>query len=122
MRRELRVFKYCLLIAAAAFVVAYLLFLFPGGDIRTGPKKLLDKGLSLPISDYEASNDVIAKIEFKNPQVNEIDEIVEWYKKRRFNIETDNSGTYGFGPDGISFVIHSTNQETVLVIKEWKDF
>ncbi len=44
------------------------------------------------------------------------------YKKRRFNIDTNNSETYGFGPDGISFVIYSTNQATVLEIKEWKDF
>jgi hypothetical protein len=121
-RRELRVFKYCLFIAAAIFVVASLLFLIPGGNIRTGPKKLLDKGLSLPISAFEASNGVIAKIEFKNSQGNEIDEIVAWYKKRRFNIGKDNSETYGFGPDGISFVICSTNPARVLVIKEWKDF
>jgi hypothetical protein len=120
--RELRVFKYWLFIAMAACVIASLLFFVPGGNIRTGPKKLFDKGISLPISAFEASNDVIAKIEFKNSQVNQIDEIVEWYKKRRFNIVTDNSETNGFGPNGISFVIRSTNQATVLVIKEWKDF
>jgi hypothetical protein len=120
-RRELRVSKFCLFIAAAALVVASTPLLFPGGNIRTGPKRLLDKGLILPISASEASNDVIAKIEFKDSQTNEIDEILKWYSWRGFNIVPGGLGIHGFGPHGISFVICSTNQAQLLMIKEWKD-
>jgi hypothetical protein len=111
--------KYTLMISALAFILISSLWLCERAERGWVPKILLDKGLSLPISASDGSPRVIARFQFDKAQTSDV---LKWYKSRGFNIGADNSETYGFGPDGISFSIYNTNQAMVLVVREWKDF
>lgn len=72
----------------------------------------------LPISPAEQSNDVIAKFEINTAQVNRV---IEWYRDRAFSTGSDSEQIYGFGPDGVSFSLYTTNKARTLVVKQWKD-
>jgi hypothetical protein len=82
------------------------------------PESFAGKEIKLPISVTERSQGVIAKIELNKT---EFKDVLEWYRKRGYSIVADSSGANGYGPQGISFELYTTNQAAVLVLSEWKD-
>jgi hypothetical protein len=99
-------------------VFVFMIFVFNGSFMEYYPHKLLENCPHLPISSSDKSNDVIAKFDLENIQ---IDRVLEWYGGRGFTTDAFGSEAYGFGPHGVSFDIFATNGARTLVVKQWKD-
>lgn len=109
---------YMLLGVLLTGIFVLIILAINGNFMEYYPHKLLESCPHLPISSSDQSNDVIAKFDLDNVQ---IDRVLEWYRVRGFTTYADSSQACGYGQHGVSIWVFATNNIRTLVIKQWKD-